>query len=101
MLVTPEQVKEHLLIDHDHDDAKLATIAEEASHVMLNYLKKAEDWWQDSSGEPVDVPGTITAATLKVAAALYENRDGSPNATPALSQDVMDMVHRYRDPALA
>lgn len=99
MLVTMQQVKTHLFIDHDQDDAKLLEIASDASEIILNYLKKPVDYWQDSSGEPSGVPGSVRAATLKTAAALYENRDGS--GTPALSQDVMDMIHRYRDPALA
>lgn len=98
-LVTPAQVKAHLLIDHDEDDQKIDEITIDASEMMLNYLKKPIDYWQNTAQEPVGVPGSVRAATLKVAAALYENRDGS--GTPALSQDVKDMVHRYRDPAFA
>lgn len=99
MLVTMQQVKTHLFIDHDEDDVKLQEIANDASELILNYLKKPVDYWQNTAGDPVAVPGSVRAATLKTAAALYENRDGS--GTPALSQDVMDMIHRYRDPALA
>jgi hypothetical protein len=98
-IVTFEQVKVHLLMDHDADDAKIEEIAQEASDTMLDYLKKPLDYWQDTNGDPTGVPGVVKAATLKVAAALYENRDGS--GTPALSQDVKDMVHRHRDPAFA
>jgi hypothetical protein len=98
-IVTAQQVKEHLQMDHDLDDSKIAEIAQDASELMLNFLKKPFDHWQDTAGEPAGVPGAVKAATLKLATALYENRDGS--GTPALSQDVKDMVHRYRDPALA
>ncbi len=98
-IVTFEQVKAHLNMDHDADDVKIAEIAVEASETMLDYLKKPLDHWQDTNGDPVGVPGAVKAATLKIAAALYENRDGS--GTAALSQDVKDMVHRHRDPAFA
>lgn len=98
-IVTTEQVKAQLQMDHDLDDAKIAEIAQEASDTMLDYLKKPLDYWQDTGGEPSGVPGVVKAATLKIAASLYENRDGS--GTPALSQDVKDMVHRHRDPAFA
>lgn len=98
-IVTFEQVKTHLQMDHDLDDQKIEEIAQEASDTMLDYLKKPLDYWQDSAGQPAGVPGVVKAATLKVAASLYENRDGS--GTPALSQDVKDMVHRKRDPAFA
>lgn len=98
-IVTMEQVKSWCEVDHDEDDAKLEQIASDASEIMLDYLKKPLDYWQSSAGDPAGVPGTVRAATLKVAASLYENRDGS--GPEALSQDVKDMVHRYRDPAMA
>lgn len=98
-IITMEQVKVHLEMDHDLSDAKLEEIAQDASDTMLNYLKLPLDTWQDSAGVPAGVPGPVRAATLKIAASLFENRDGS--GTPALSQDVKDMVHRYRDPAFA
>lgn len=98
-LVTMDEVKSWCEVDHDEDDAKLADIAIDASEIMLNYLKKPLDYWQDTAGAPAGLPRTVRAGTLKIAASLYENRDGS--GPPALSQDVQDMVHRYRDPALA
>lgn len=98
-LITLEQLKEHVVMDHDLDDSKLQQIADDASELMLNYLKRPLDSWQDTALAPDGVPGPVRAATLKIGAALYENRDGS--GTPALSQDVKDMVHRYRDPAFA
>jgi hypothetical protein len=98
-LVTMEDVKSWCEVDHDNDDQKLEEISIGASEIMLNYLKKPVDYWQDTAGLPEGVPGSVRYGTLKVAAALYENRDGSGPA--ALSQDIKDMVHRYRDPALA
>lgn len=98
-IVTFAQVKAHLQVDHDLDDQKIQEVTDDASETMLNYLKKPFDYWQDTAGEPAGVPGPVKAATLKLAYSLYENRDGS--GTPALSQDVKDMVHRFRDPAFA
>lgn len=98
-LVTMQEVKEWCEIDHDEIDARLEALAIGASEIILNYLKKPVDYWQDSAGEPAGVPGSVKYATLKVAAAMFENRDGS--GPPTLSQDVKDMIHRYRDPALA
>jgi hypothetical protein len=100
-LVTFDQAKEHLQVDHDEDDAKIEFIRQQASHIVLDYLKAEEGTYQDSSEEPVDVPGAVEAATLLVCGALYENRDGSDKESSPLSQAVKDLLHRYRDPALA
>lgn len=98
-IITFDETKRHLKVDHDEDDDEITEIAADASALILNYLKVPEDQWQDTNLQPASVPRPVRAAALKVAAALYENRDGS--GTPALSQDVKDMVHRFRDPALA
>jgi len=103
-LVTVEQAKVHLNLDHDFDDGKVTLIVEQASAILLNYLKKPDDFWDDN-----DVPGSVSAACLLIVGALYENREGfeggqslSGYSSPApLSNAVMDLVHRYRDPALA
>lgn len=72
-----------------------------ASAIVLDYLKRDAGEWQDSAQEPESVPSVVEAATLIVAGALYENRDGAGNAAEPLSQTVKDLLHRYRDPAMA
>ena len=39
-LVTVEQAKEHLLVDHDQDDSKIKLLVETASAIVLNYIKQ-------------------------------------------------------------
>lgn len=102
-LVTLEVAKNHLRIEaaYTDEDGNIARKVAQASSILLNYLKVATDNWQDSSGEPVDVPPLIEAAVLLILGALYENVDGSTDAPQPLSQAAKDLVHRYRDPALA
>lgn len=100
-LVTFDQAKTHLRVDDDDHDEEIEEIRIRASFILLDYLKKDEDYWQDSTGEPADVPGSVSAATLLICGALFENREGSDKDAPPLSQAVMDLVHRHRDPALA
>lgn len=100
-LVTFEQMKSQLEMDHDDSDTLIEEIVERASFIVLDYLKMDLDAYQDSSGDPSAVPFPIEAAVLLAGAALFENRDGSVDGPQALSQAVKDLVHRYRDPAMA
>lgn len=97
-LVTFDQAKAHLAVDHNEDDTLIQVFVDAASDIVLDYLKKTVE---DLPGSPSEVPPTIEAATLLVIGALYENRDGAENAPQPLSQAVKDLLHRYRDPALA
>lgn len=105
-LVTLDEAKNHLHIElenTDHDD-DLDLKREAASAILLDYLKVSEDYWQDSNSAPVSPPYLIRAATLLILGALFENREGNPagqGVAEPLSQAVKDLVHRYRDPALA
>lgn len=96
MLVTLDQVKAHLdyELSFTERDDDLTLKLEQASAIVLDYIKVADDYWQDSNGVPVGVPPLITAAVLIVVDALFEKKE-------PLSQAVMDLVHRYRDPAMA
>jgi hypothetical protein len=106
-LVTLRQAKAHLNVDHDFDDDVINGKRHDASMAVMNYIKADEhatDFnWVDALGEPsVDLPGEVRAATLLVLGAMYENRDGDIFRSPTpLSQPVMDLLWRHRDPALA
>lgn len=106
-LITLAQLKKHVSQDTDFDDRMLEEKRVQASAIIIDYLKidtsdTAFDW-VDQLGEPSNtVPAVVTAATLMVAGALYENRDGSTDRSPqVLSQSVVDMLMRKRDPAMA
>ena len=102
-LVTLEQAKDHLHIEQSNtdSDSQVELQIESASAIVLDYLKVAEDNWQDSNGLPVDVPAVIRAATLLVLGSLFENRDGSDKEAVPISTAVENLLRRYRDPALA
>ncbi len=105
MLITLEQAKAQIEMDHDLSDDMLAEKVLEASAIVLDFLKKDADLWQDSSGVPQDVPLVVQAATKMVFGALFENREGgnevNQDVPQPLSQAVKDLLHRYRDPAMA
>lgn len=100
MLVTIEAVKLHLRITDEAEDALLEAYMAAASELVQSYLRVPADYWDvdefvDSQrGEP---PRAVQVATLLVVGALYEDREGGD----PMSQAVKDILHQYRDPALA
>lgn len=86
MLVDLETAKGHLRMDEDDADEVIASKIEQASSIVLDYLKV--------EAEPDPVPKFVEAATLLVLEALFDGGD-------PLSDVVVRLLHRYRDPALA
>lgn len=86
MLVDLETAKSHLRITGGDADEIIVSKIEQASSIVLDYLKIEE--------EPNPVPKFVEAATLLVVEALFDG--GEP-----LSETVMRLLHRYRDPAVA
>lgn len=101
MLITLDQLKTHLRIEHDDHDERLQEVIFAASAIVLDYLKMPEGTWETTSGDPSEVPYVVVAATKLVAGALFENVEGNDEGPQPLSQTVKDLLHRLRDPALA
>jgi hypothetical protein len=108
-LVTMEAARDHLRNYYDAEENDIAAKITQASAVVLDYIKfpTGSDAWDSTSAPPV-----IQAAVLLTLGWLYEDRSGglNPDATrPPMEQtalgylppSVTDILHRYRDPALA
>lgn len=103
-LVTLDELKARIRMDHDVEDDTLELLIEGASAAVLNYLKLEHDHYDDSSGEAVDVPAEVKNATLLLCGILSKDRDGTamkdwePGDLPA---PVRALLYPLRDPALA
>lgn len=86
MLVDLETAKRHLRMDQGYADEVIVSKIEDATSIVLDYLK--------ISDEPDPVPNFVRAATLLAVEALFDGGD-------PLSDPVLRMLHRYRDPAIA
>lgn len=106
-LITLQQARLQVNLDHDLDDSVLDEKRGEASGVILDYLEvDVEDTsfnWIDRLGEPTEnVPKHVVAATKLCLGAMYENRDGDVWRAPQpISQAVIDILMRTHIPALA
>jgi hypothetical protein len=107
-LVTFRGAKAQLNVDHDLYDDLINRIRITASGAVIDYIKidigETSFNWVDLFGEPIaeNVPPEVVAATLLMVGAMYENRDGDVWRSPQpISQPVMDLLWRHRDPAMA
>jgi acyl CoA:acetate/3-ketoacid CoA transferase alpha subunit len=94
-LVTLEQARDQLRDPPTVDNDQIERICERATEILLDFLKKDLSSYQNTAGEPDEVPLLIEAACLKIVQNLYDGIE------PTISADVKDMVRRARDPALA
>lgn len=110
MLVTLDETKQRLRFDHDAEDDDLTSLIEGASAAVMNYLKKPQDHYVDSSGfVPVDssgtvgVPAEVKIAVLYLVGVLARDRDGT-SATDwehgYLPRPVTSILYPLRDPAI-
>lgn len=94
VLITLQQAKDQtgrLAADQESD---LLLKTEAATDVVIDYIKRPDHGWTERT-----VPPVIRSAILLVLSSLCnEAGDGTGEA---LSQNVKDLVWRYRDPALA
>ena len=67
-LVTLEEMKQHLRILHDFDDATIQIYLDSAEQHIKNFLG-VEDW-----EKVADAPAPVKSAILLLAADLYQNR---------------------------
>lgn len=86
MLVDLDAAKGHLKMDSDVADEDIARAITQASAIILDYCKLTV--------APDPVPEFVQAATLLAVEALFDGGD-------PLSDVVVRLLHRYRDPALA
>jgi len=103
-LVTLEEARFHLRVDDEFTDEMLEGKIQDASDILLDYLKIPSElnYWTaeiDSLDESfiVRTPGSIRAATLLILGALFDDHEGGD----PISKAVQDLVIRFRDPSLA
>ena len=93
-IVTLTQINQQLRDPPVADSDELTAIGERATVILLDFLKVDSTSYQDSNGDPQDVPPLLVAACLMIAQRLYDGLD------PIISDSIKDLVRRYRDPAL-
>lgn len=68
-MLTLEETKAHLRVDHDHEDALIYGLMAASTTATADYLN------MDEAQLTTTVPSPIKAAALLMVAGLYENRE--------------------------
>lgn len=100
-LVTLDVAKEHLRPPGNADDGRIERLINQASGIVLDYLKLDSDAYMNTSGTPEEtVPYAVEAAVLLVLGALYDNTDGQDKDKQPLSDAVKALLHTRRTPTV-
>lgn len=94
-LVEVDEAKVRLRLDDGDEDLELEAMIEEASDIVVSFLKKDDHGWT-----PDTVPGQIKSAVLIVLGRLYAAREGEIEGG-IINDTVRNLLWRDRDPALA
>lgn len=104
MIVSLEQVKDHLRIDHDAEDADLTLKIQAASLMILEYVRRSESDYEQDSDDVLDVPYSMKMACLIMVGILYRDRDGTESdkwQQGYLPFSVTALIYNLRDPAVS
>lgn len=95
MLVDLQTAKEWLRVTHDDEDLLIQALADQASALVVNFIKRPEHGWTVHT-----LPPHVQSAVFHVLKRLYDDRDGELEGGP-LAPHIKDMLWRERDPAIA
>jgi hypothetical protein len=95
MILDIETVKQELRITSDDDDERIVRKMDEATAIVLDYLKVPADTYEDVDGND-DLPEIVFAAVLEVLRMQYDEPDKDP-----INAAVKSVLMRMRDPAVA
>lgn len=104
MIVSLEEVKQHLRIDYDEEDADLTLKIKAASQMILEYVKRSESDYEEDSDGILEVPYAMKMACLIMVGILYRDRDGTESdkwQQGFLPFSVTALIYNLRDPSLA
>lgn len=93
--LTLQEVKAHLRVEHDEEDALIEQQMRAAEDYVAQYLNRPVPW-TDDNGDPVEVPASVRAAALMVVSGLYYHRDAQASDAVEDNPAVERLLHFHR-----
>lgn len=93
--LTLPEVKAHLRVEHDEEDALIEQMARAAEDYVSQFLNRPVPW-ADDDGVEVEVPASVRAAALMVVSGLYYHRDAQASDAVEDNPAVERLLHFHR-----
>ena len=99
MIVTVDEVKTHLRIQHDEEDDYIESLIKQAQPAAEDYCRVQFEPKPDEEGNVPDVPEPVRLAVILMTSFYYENRDIPDMTTYKATRMAFDsLLYPYRDP---
>ena len=100
MIVTVDEIKAHLRIEHDEEDGYIESLIKQAQAAAEDYCRVPFEP-VDEEGVPIEtnVPEPVRLAVILMTSFYYENRDIPDMTTYKATRMAFDsLLYPYRDP---
>ena len=99
MIISLEEAKTHLRIEHDEEDEYLNGLILQAQAAAEDYCRVSFEPYLNENGDEVDAPEPVRLALLLFVGFYYENRDIPDMTTYKATRMAFDsLLYPYRDP---
>ena len=99
MIVTVDEVKTHLRIQHNEEDEYIAGLIAKAQTAAEDYCRVQFEPEPDEEGHVPEVPQPVRLAVILMTSFYYENRDIPDMTTYKATRMAFDsLLYPYRDP---
>ena len=98
MILTVEEVKTHLRIEEDDENAYIEGLIKQALAAAEDFCRVSFDPYVDGDGQETDAPEPVRLAVLLMVSHYFENRDNSDRAVYGTMRIAFEnLLYPYRD----
>lgn len=99
MIVSLEEAKTHLRIQHDEEDALIVGLIQQAQTAAQDFCRVSFEPYIDDEGNEADVPGPVKLAVLLMVGYFYEHREAEDGASyRTMRRAFTTLLYPHRDP---
>ena len=99
MIVSLEEAKTHLRIQHDEEDALIEGLIQQAQTAAQDFCRVSFEPFIDDAGNEADAPGPVKLAVLLMVGYFYEHREAEDGASyRTMRRAFTTLLYPHRDP---
>ena len=99
MIVSLEEAKAHLRVQHDEEDALIDGLIRQSQTAAEDFCRVSFEPFFNDDGEAVEAPGPVKLAILLMVGYFYEHREAEDGAGfRTMRRAFMTLLYPYRDP---